>query len=113
MTNAELLPLFKAKCAEIGQAKVAKLIGKSPAAINHLFHDTYNADPTWLLSRFEEEFCSSTVMCPEMGEIPLKRCSEERSTPFSASSPRRIRMHQACKECGKGVAVKCQSVINT
>jgi len=100
VTNDELLPLFKAKCEEVGQARVARAIGKSPSAVNQLYHDTYRAnDPSGLLRGFEEEFCGSTVQCPEMGEIPVKRCSEERSTPFSASSPRRIRLHNACKEC--------------
>jgi hypothetical protein len=100
MTTTELLPLFKAKVDEIGQAEVSRRIGKSSSAICQLYHGTYPADPAGLLRRFEEEFCGTTVVCPVMGEITLKRCSDERTTPFSASSPRRIRMHQACKECG-------------
>ncbi len=100
MTTEELLPLFKAKCEEIGQAAVARQIGKSDAAISQLFNDKYPSPPEPLLRRFEEEFCQSTLICPEMGEITLKRCSSERVTPFSASSARRIRMHNACKACG-------------
>jgi len=100
MTTAELLPLFKAKVDELGQAEVGRRIGKSSSAICQLYHDNYQADPASLLRRFEEEFCNSTVMCPAMGKITLKRCSDERNTPLSASSPRRIRMHLACKECG-------------
>lgn len=100
MTTAELLPLFIAKVDELGQAEVGRRIGKSGSAICQLYHGTYRADPASVLRRFEEEFCNSTVTCPEMGEITLKRCSDERNTPLSASSPRRIRMNQACKECG-------------
>lgn len=100
MTTSELLPLFKTKCDEIGQAAVVRRIGASPAAVSQLYNGKYPSPPEPLLRRFEEEFCQTTVTCPSMGEIPLKRCSEERNTPFSASSPRRIRMHQACKECG-------------
>lgn len=100
MTPAELLPLFRAKCDKIGQAAVARSIGVSPGAVNQLYHDEYKANPAGLLRRFEEEFCGTTIECPEMGEISLKRCREERMTPFSTSSPRRIRMFAACKECG-------------
>lgn len=100
MTTTELLPLFRAKVDELGQANVARRIGKSTSTVCQLYHGTYPSDPAAVLRRFEEEFCGTTVDCPVMGEITLKRCSEERATPFSASSPRRVRMSQACKECG-------------
>jgi hypothetical protein len=100
MTTEELLPKFKAKCEEIGQTAVARQIGKSITAVCQLYNGNYPSPPEPLLRRFEEEFCSTTLICPAMGEISLKRCREERETPFSASSPRRIRMNQACKECG-------------
>lgn len=100
MTKAELLTQFKAKCEEIGQAAVARQLDVSSAAVSQLYNDKYPSPPEPLLRRFEEEYCSTTVMCPEMGEITLKRCSNERNTTFSASSPRRIRMFNACKKCG-------------
>jgi hypothetical protein len=100
MTSTELLPLFKAKCEEIGQSAVAKQIGKSGAAVSQLYNDVYPSPPEPLLRSFEEEFCNTTLLCPEMGEISLKRCSNERNIPLSASSARRIRMHNACKACG-------------
>ncbi len=100
MTITDLLPLFRKKVEEIGQSRVARQIGMSPSTINQLYHDNYNADPAAILRRFEEEFCGTTINCPAMGVISLKRCSEERSTPLSASSSRRIRMHKACKMCG-------------
>jgi len=100
MTTPELMTLFRAQCEEIGQSAVAKRIGKSPATVSQLYNGIYPSPPEPLLRRFEEEFCTTTIVCPEMGEITLKRCSAERSTPLSASSARRIRMHNACKECG-------------
>jgi len=100
MTTAELLPLFKAKVDELGQVGVARRIGRSTSTVCQLYNGTYPSDPAGVLRKFEEEFCSTTINCPVMGQITLKRCSEERATPFSASSPRRVKMSQACKECG-------------
>ena len=99
MTTTDLLELFRDKVCELGQSKIARRIGKSPSAVNQIYHGTFLAEPTALLRRFEEVFCGTMVNCPEMGKITLKRCRDERETPFSASSPRRIRMHNACKEC--------------
>lgn len=106
MTTEELLPLFRAKCEEIGQAAVSKKIDRSTTAISQLYNGLYPSPPEPMLRRFEEEYCRTTMMCPEMGEITLKRCSNERNTPFSGSSPRRIRMHNACKNCGVKYANK-------
>jgi hypothetical protein len=101
MTRDEQMKLLLEKCAELGQSEVAKQIDKSPSTVNQLLHGSYRADPGAILQLVEETFGTSTVMCPEMGEIPLKKCAEERQTPFSAASPRRIRMHRACKACEK------------
>ncbi|MBK5274589.1 MAG: hypothetical protein JJE30_06010 [Desulfuromonadales bacterium] len=100
MTRQDLMKRFRDTVDELGQSEVARRIGKSSSAVNQVYHGTYQAEPSVLLRRFEEEFCGTTIKCPEMGEISLKRCSDERGTPLSASSPRRIRMHKACKECG-------------
>lgn len=99
MITNELMTLFRAKCEEIGQAAIAKRIGKSPGLICQLYNGVYPSPPEPILRQFEEEFCSTTRHCPEMGEITLKRCRTERTTPLSASSARRIRMHNACKNC--------------
>lgn len=99
MTTSELLPLFRAKCEKIGQAAVARMIGASPTAVSQLYNGKYPSPPEPLLRLFEEEFCDTTINCPEMGIISLKRCRDERGTPLSTSSPRRIRMHKACEIC--------------
>lgn len=99
MNRTEQMKLFRDKCDELGQSEVARRINKSPSAICQLYHDTYKADSSAILQAIDETFGTSTVACPVMGEIPLKRCAEERKTPYSAASPRRIRMHKACKEC--------------
>jgi len=100
MTLVELLAQFKAKVGELGVTEVARRIGSSTATVSMLYHDKYPAAPALMLRRFEEEFCGTMVKCPEMGiEITLKRCTAERSVPLNASSPRRIRMNRACREC--------------
>lgn len=100
MTRTEQLKLFRDKCNELGQSEVARRLNKSSSAVCQLFHDNYKADPGAILQAVEVTFGMSTVICPVMGEISLKRCDDERKIPLSAASPRRIRMHNACKECG-------------
>jgi len=99
MTRAEQMRLLREKCEELGQSEVARRINRSPSTISQLLHDKYKADPAAVLQDVEETFGTTLVACPEMGEISLKRCLEERNTPFSAASPRRIKMHRACKAC--------------
>jgi hypothetical protein len=99
MTRTEQMELLRMRCGELGQSEVARRINKSPSAVNQILHGNYEADPGAVLLAVEETFGGTTIVCPVMGEIPLKRCADERKTPLSASSPRRIRMHRACKEC--------------
>jgi len=102
MTIDELLRLFRARCEELSQAEVARRIDCSTSTVSMIYHGKYRAAPDEVLRRFEREFCATTIRCPEMRmEISLKRCAEERATPLNGSSPRRIRMHRACRECDK------------
>ncbi|MDL2320745.1 helix-turn-helix domain-containing protein [Desulfosarcina sp. OttesenSCG-928-B08] len=93
------MELLKAKVAELGQAPVARKLGYSPSAINQVLKGTYGGGLENLMRRVAETFGDQTVFCPVMGEIPLQRCAEERKKPFSATSPQRVRLFQACQDC--------------
>lgn len=82
-----------------GQAAVARALGYSPSAINQVLKGTYGGSLDNLMARVAETYGDSTVHCPVMGEIPLRRCAEERRKPFAASSPQRAKLYMACRQC--------------
>lgn len=99
MTQHDRMDLLRAKVAELGQAEVARRIGKSDSAICQVLAGNYKGNPDNILALVEEQFGSATVNCPVLGEIPLKRCAENRRRPFAATNPTRVRLYRACKEC--------------
>jgi transcriptional regulator with XRE-family HTH domain len=93
-----LLGMVEAK----GQARVARELGVDPGAISKIRRGVYEADPGKILAKVAEVYGTETVFCPAFGEaITLKRCTDERSTPFSPN-PRRVRIRNACRNCERG-----------
>lgn len=90
-----LLSAVKAK----GQASVARELGYSPTAICLVLKGKYGAGSDKIHARVAEVYGVLTLDCPVLGEIPINRCADERRTPFSASSPQRVAIFRACREC--------------
>jgi len=82
-----------------GQAAVARATGYSASAISQAVRGSYGGRLERLLYRVAEVYGDGTVRCPVMGEIPLRRCAEEQRKPAAASSPQRLRLSRACREC--------------
>jgi hypothetical protein len=82
-----------------GQATVARELGYSPSAINQVFRGNYKGSLTNLMERIAETYGNGTVTCPVMGEIALRRCAQERKKIFGVSSPQRVKLWRACREC--------------
>ncbi len=102
MTTIDRMRLLRDKCAELGQAEVARRIGYSPSAVNQVLKGKYgenNCRADVLLHKVEDVLGSSTVVCPVLGEIPACKCSENRKREFAATNPMRIRLYRACREC--------------
>lgn len=99
MTYPDAMKLLTEKVNEIGQAEVARRIGKSPAAVSQIMSGTYKAAPDEILKRVIEVFGGMTITCPVLGEIPLSRCAEKRKLPFAATNPQRVALYRACQIC--------------
>ena len=99
MTYPDAMKLLTEKVAEIGQAEVARRLGKSPAAISQILNGKYAAAPDEILKRVIEVFGGITIECPVLGDTPLSRCATERKVPFSATSHQRVALYRACKTC--------------
>jgi transcriptional regulator with XRE-family HTH domain len=102
MTTPDRMELLKNKCRELGQAEVARRIGKSDSAISQVLSGKYKGDPAIILQLVEEVFGGTIVQCPVLGPITLGRCAQERKKPFAATNPVRIRLYKACRECKGG-----------
>jgi cyanate lyase len=99
MTQPDQMDLLRRKVAELGQADVARRIDRSDSCISQIMSGKYQGNPDAVLALVEEQFGGSTVRCPVLGEIPLKRCAEIRKRPFAATNPTRVQLWRACKEC--------------
>jgi hypothetical protein len=93
------LALLKKAVVDHGQAAVARATGYSDSAVSQAMHGKYRGSLDNLLARVEEVYGSSTVLCPVMGEISIQRCAAEKRKPFAATSPQRVRLFQACRDC--------------
>lgn len=96
----ERMALLLRAVNEKGQAQVARELGYSASALNQVLKGSYKGELNNLLRRVAEVYGAETVNCPVMGDISLGRCAEEKKKPFSASSPLRVRLFKACRECG-------------
>ena len=99
MTQPDLLALLKTKCADMTQVAVARRLNYSPSAVNQALRGNYQGDLTNLLTRVEEVFGSTTVNCPQQGEITLGKCASNRALPFITVNPARVELWSACRDC--------------
>jgi hypothetical protein len=103
MTRPDLLELLRSKCAELGQAAVARAVGYSDSAVSQALNGKYQGSLDNLLARVEEVWGGVSVDCPGLGyEISLAKCGEWRRKPFAATNPQRVAMFRACQKCDKG-----------
>ena len=82
-----------------GQAVVARQLCYSPSAINQALHGSYGGSLENMLQRVAETYGDGTVQCPVKGEIPLRRCAEERRKPSCATNPDRAKLFLECQRC--------------
>lgn len=99
MTAPDAMKLLREKCAEHGQASVARELGYNPSAINMVLKGSYPGSSDNILARVIEVYGGLSVVCPVLGEIPLSRCAEEKKRPFAATNQQRIELFRACKNC--------------
>ncbi len=93
------LMLLQQSVRKNGQAATARELGYSDAAVCQVLRGTYKGDTARILQRTAEVYGTETIACPVLGSIPLGRCADERRTPISSASPRRLRLGRACRKC--------------
>jgi hypothetical protein len=99
MTKTERLELFDRIVDQLGPTAVAKRIERSPSAVSQIRSRKYAGSPDVVLELVEAAYGETTLICPELGDIPLETCIEERAKPFMATSGQRVRLYRACLRC--------------
>ncbi len=95
----QTMALLKGAVSDKGQAAVARELDYSPSAVSQALRGIYGGSLDNFMERVAETYGNGTIICPVMGEIGLRRCAEERKKPFGATSPQRVKLWRACREC--------------
>ena len=99
MTRPDQLTLLRDTCSLLSQAEVARLLGVSDSAICQVLKGSYAGATDNILQRVEEIFGATVVACPVLGDIALRKCSDNRKKPLHATSPHSVALWRACKKC--------------
>lgn len=100
MTNDDRMGLLREAVVEMGsQAKVARLLCYSSAAVSQILAGQYKGTLDGFLTRVEEVFGKGEVECPVLGKIAYPTCVAERRKPFSSANPHWVMMYQRCRVC--------------
>lgn len=94
----EFIRVLAAVVDECGSnAAAARRLGINRASVSTLLANRYPAGT----AKMEKIIMAwaATVHCPIMGSISADECHTERSKPFIASNPSRIRLYRACRQC--------------
>jgi len=105
MTKTERMIIAKRAVDDVGQAEVARRIGRSASAVSQVMSGKYAGDPDTILELIEASFASTTVHCPVMGEVYLADCIEARrrlELPHVPSSGQTADLRRTCPSCHGG-----------
>lgn len=91
------LSTLREQCRAHTQARVAELIGYSPAVVNQVLQGRYKGDTARVEKAVRGAFMGETCHCPVMGEIPVNQCMEIQKQPFASTNPQRVRLFRACR----------------
>ncbi|MCK4783669.1 MAG: helix-turn-helix transcriptional regulator [Desulfobacteraceae bacterium] len=93
------LELLQSAVDDSSQAEVSRKLDVSTTTVSLILKGKYGASTDNIAKRIIEVYGNENVDCPVMGDIALSVCAEKRKLPFSASSPIRVRLFNACKGC--------------
>lgn len=95
----DALQALRGLCQVQSQAKVAKRLGVSDAAISSALRGKYIGNVERLAERIRGELLDAKVACPVLGEITSRICQDEREKPFHAANPLRVSLWRECQRC--------------
>lgn len=97
--EADWLAELRRQCGLTSQARVAKVLGLSSATISLVLKGTYSGSLANVETRVRGAFLGSVVDCPILGEISSHVCQQNQRLKFAATSPQRVALYRACRNC--------------
>lgn len=85
------------ECDGTNQARAARRIGYSAAAVSQTLSATYKGDLNAVQRAVEGALMAATVACPVLGLLGTDLCQQHQRAPFSAANPLRIQLYRACR----------------
>lgn len=88
-------------CGKTSQAKVAKVLDRSPTVVSQVLNAKYPADLSAIEERVRGVYMEAVLLCPALGTMPANVCQDWRTKAreFRAGNPLRSRMYRACNAC--------------
>lgn len=98
-TPAPIPSLLSEMVDKLGLQEVARRIGYNKTTVCHVLRGTYKGSPAAIIKATQAAYGRERVSCPVLGEIPLARCVTERTRPFTAINPLRVKLARTCPTC--------------
>lgn len=90
------------ECERSSQAATARRIGISPATVNLVLANRYQAALDGIERRVRNELLSATVSCPFYGQaLARKICDENRKRSAPTYSPQAFQLWRTCQMCAE------------
>ena len=93
------ITILRKYAQETSNAAAARKIGYSQSVISQVLGGTYRGNLEAVRQKVLDHLGGGTVACPILGEIDLTRCAAERTRPFAATNPLRVRLWRCCQTC--------------
>jgi hypothetical protein len=93
------LDLLKNKVELLGRRQVEADTSMSKTTLSLVLNDKYPGNLSNIESQVIIAYTNTTVACPVLGDIAVKRCNTEQIKGFSPSNPQRIKLYKACATC--------------
>ncbi len=91
--------LLNSKVEKLGRRQVENDTGMSRTTLSQVLNNKYPGNMANIEKAVITAYANLNVVCPVLGEIPVKRCLNEQVKPFSASNPQRVKLFRACRDC--------------
>ena len=89
------------ECMRTSQAKVAKALDVSNAAVSQVLRAKYAGSTARMEERVRGVYLDGKVDCPALGDLPVNECLKhrDRAKAFEMAGPTRALMYRACNRC--------------
>lgn len=94
---SDWIDALRTACGASTQAKVARQIGYSGAAVSQVLSGKYTGNLAAVEQAVRGALMDVSVVCPILGSIAANVCSNQQKQVFAATNPQRVALFRACR----------------